>query len=260
MMKGKKTILFIVQNLDSLPAIMFVFVPYVIVRLKEAMIKKEKDKRTKFHSFLYEVLHKKYHVPLVLLFKLEVASFQDEKQHEPIVSKFLSRTKGKLFVDIGANLGRYTILLSKNYERVIAIEPEGNNMWFLKQNVKHAKVNNVTFQQCAVSDEDGEAFLYFGSHVGEHSIFRKQQFGGVKVQTRKLSSIIRDEQVDLIKMDVEGAEWSVLKGSEEILDRIRSWVIELHDVNRKKELEDWFADRGYSFKWLDDIHIYAFRC
>jgi hypothetical protein len=101
--------------------------------------------------------------------------------------------------------------------------------------------------------------LYFGSGIEDHSIFRKQQFGGRKVQTRKLSTIIKDEQVDLIKVDVEGAEWSVLKGAEESLDRIKSWVIELHDVSRKKELEKWFKDRGYLFKWLDDIHIYAYR-
>jgi len=259
-MKGKKTIFFIVQNLDILPAILFVFIPYVIVRLKEAAIKKEKSKRTQIHSFLYNVLYKKFHVPLVLVFNLEVAAFQDAKQHEPFVSNFLSKTRGKFFVDIGANLGRYSILLSKNYERVLAIEPDISNMWFLKQNVKHAKVNNVEFLQCAVSDENGEALLYFGSHAGEHSIFRKQQFGGRKVQTRRLSSIIRDEQVDLIKVDVEGAEWLVLKGSEKILPRIKSWVIELHDASRKRELEEWFTDRGYSFKWLEKIHIYAHRC
>jgi FkbM family methyltransferase len=258
-MKGKKTILFMWQNLDSLPVILFLFVPYVVVRLREAAIKKERSKRTPFHSFLYGVLHKRFHVPLILLFKLEVAAFQDEKQHEPLVSKFLSRTKGKLFVDIGANLGRYTILLGRNYERVIAIEPDINNMWFLKQNVKQAKINNVEFLQYAISDQNGEAFLYFGSHAGEHSIFRKQQSGGTKVQTRRLSSIIKEEQVDLVKVDVEGAEWLVLKGSEEILDKIKNWIIELHDSTRKNELDKWFTDRGYSFRWIDKNHIYAFR-
>jgi len=51
----------------------------------------------------------------------------------------------------------------------------------------------------------------------------------------------------------------VLKGSQTIMPRIKSWMIELHDTNRKNELEDYLSHEGYSTRWLDEKHIYAWR-
>jgi hypothetical protein len=55
----------------------------------------------------------------------------------------------------------------------------------------------------------------------------------------------------LVKLDVEGAEWLVLEGAEDIMPNIRQWVIELHDRGRKAQLEEYMQRHGYTCKWLD---------
>jgi len=59
----------------------------------------------------------------------------------------------------------------------------------------------------------------------------------------------------LVKVDVEGAEWLVLEGAKGMMNRIRSWLIELHDPIRKREIERRMAQHGYQHIWIDDHHI-----
>jgi hypothetical protein len=64
---------------------------------------------------------------------------------------------------------------------------------------------------------------------------------------------------ELVKIDVEGAEFLVLKGAEASLSakKIESIVIELHDRKRQKELEEILTKYDYRFRWLDGDHILA---
>lgn len=176
---------------------------------------------------------------------------------EPEVSSFLANVNGELFVDVGACFGRYTILLSENYKQVIAIEPEPRNMQILRANVKYAGLTNVQFLQCAVSDKDGHADLYLSSCDGCHTLCVKEHKRKVRVKTLTLASILRDRCVDLVKVDVEGAELLALKGVEPVVDKIKSWVVELHNLESKKELKEWFITHGYSIRWIEPNHIYA---
>lgn len=192
--------------------------------------------------------------------QIEATLFADPHRHEPEVSEFLYKTKGKLFVDVGANLGRYEILLSRNYERIIAIEPSLENISFLKRNVDNAKVKNVDFLRCAVTDKDGTATLFYGDHCASHSLIEQVTEGTEQVRTISLDTLLKKEDnVDLVKVDVEGAEWQVLEGSKEVLPRIKQWMIELHDLEQKARMTKLLEDEGYTVLWLDDKHVYARR-
>jgi FkbM family methyltransferase len=173
----------------------------------------------------------------------------------------LYRTKGKLFVDVGANLGRYEVLLGKNYERVIAIEPSPENMSFLKRNVANVKVKNIEFLQCAISDQNGTATLFYGEHCGAHTLIRTNlNVEGLQVKTVTLDTLLkREDNVDLVKVDVEGAEWEVLEGSKGVLPKIKKWVVEAHNLEQKGNIAKWFEDKGYAITWLDIKHVYAER-
>ena len=200
----------------------------------------------------------KLHIPL-LATKIESTLFKNPLSFETGVSNFLVNTSGELFVDVGAHAGRYTILLGDKYRQIIAIEPEPGNMQFLKSNVKYAGLTNVQFLRCAVSDKDGYADFYLETSSDTHSLQKCSGKGKIRVKTLTLMSVIQDRWTDLVKVDVEGAEWLVLKGAESLIDKIKSWVVELHNSERKKELREWFISHNYSVRWLDFNHIYAWR-
>lgn len=84
---------------------------------------------------------------------------------------------------------------------------------------------------------------------------------GRKLRAAPLSAILElEEEVDLVKVDVEGAEWLVLEGAEAIMPRIRRWVIELHEPSRKAELEHRMRQHGYNKNsWLDSAHLASQR-
>ncbi len=191
-------------------------------------------------------------------------------RHEPAVSSFLVNKHGYLFVDVGANLGYYSFLLYDNFEKIISVEPHPRNVALIERVKEKYNYNNVKVIPVAVSDKEGETRLYLGIHRGGHSLIRGHRMVSstkkyILVKTTTLSSLLKHlEEISLVKVDVEGAEWAALKGAEQNLDTIKSWVIELHDSKRKNKLEEWLTSHGYRFKWIDfegktTNHIYAWR-
>ena len=173
--------------------------------------------------------------------------------HERPVSSFLKSIQGNIFVDLGANYGYYSLLLHKNFKRTYAFEPIQSLFDELKLNL--SRFEDVVCINKAVSNTDGQKW--------------KSDYHGIEGETDTitLTSFFRNDQIDLIKMDVEGEEWKVLEGAKPIIDNIDSWLIELHDPNRKEEIEKWLVSNGYSIRWLDFAyrgsetanHIYAWR-
>ncbi len=181
--------------------------------------------------------------------------------HERAVSEFLSKQKGKLFVDVGANFGYYSFLLHDNFQEILAVEPHPFNLKVLtsyKQMYNYEKVKVVPL---AVGNHSGQINLYLGKHSGGHSILeeRMPKREHLTVNCETLSSIVEDRQVDLVKVDVEGAEWQVLSGAQPIMDKIKSWLIELHDLQRKKEMDERLSRYGYRTNWVDENHVYTWR-
>ena len=190
-----------------------------------------------------------------------------EKQVVELVKELF----GNLFVDIGANFGYYSIMLSNNFKEVLSIEPEPKNMSIVKRNTRN--IPNIRTLQVAIGESDGFSRLFLsptrpGAHATVpsgmddrvfHSAFPSGIKHSIRVKTLTLASMLRSKTADLIKVDVEGAEWEVLAGAREIMDKIQSWLIELHDIKRKKELESLMASYNYRCRWVDENHLYAKR-
>ena len=186
--------------------------------------------------------------------------------HEPEVSSFLLRkSAGKLFIDIGANHGYYSFLLHSNFERIIAIEPHPENLDILRVGKQVYGYPHVEVLPFAVDSSDGQVNLYIGCHSGGHSLFHYGRFiktgKFIKVSAKTLASVLADiaGDVDLVKLDVEGAEWHVLEGAKPVMNRIQSWLIELHDLTKKRHLEEFTSKLGYKYHWVNNNHLYAFR-
>jgi len=125
---------------------------------------------------------------------------------------------GSIVVDVGANIGYYTLLLAQKCRKVYAIEPEKNNFEILAKNVAENNLDNVVLLNVAagsrsetrrlVRDEDN-----FGNH-------RLSSGKGNIVEVVKLDEILKDEQkIDLIKIDTQGWEPEVIMGAIKIIAR-----------------------------------------
>jgi FkbM family methyltransferase len=152
--------------------------------------------------------------------------FAFREHYEPelgYLEEVLSR--GKTFVDVGACYGIYTLAASKivgKEGRVIAFEPAPRAFRVLQKNLELNCLKNVLAYPLALTERKGKAWLYRHPNVGCDSLGRDHSFTESKdeIATESLDNILRKisvDQVDVIKMDVQGAEELVLRGASKIL-------------------------------------------
>ena len=171
----------------------------------------------------------------------------------------------EVVVDVGANLGLFSCLAATNGLPVIAIEPLPANLRLLYQNVIDNDLLDVSIFPVALGSIPGIVPLY-GSGTGASLI--KGWAGAVQetlVAAQTLDSILSGAGVLgrrlLIKMDVEGAEQSVLSGAELAVaaDPAPVWMIEInfsehHPAGRNPDFEaifNIFWNAGYSCSSID---------
>ena len=172
-------------------------------------------------------------------------------------------TTGKnLVVDVGAHIGKYTVLAAKLSKNVLALEPNKENFKILKRNIKINGLKNVRVLRLAASNKNSKFKLYIGDSSGHHSISRKfkdyQIVSGVKLDS--LFKKLKVDKVDLVKIDVEGAEMQVLLGMKEYLrkKKIKNIIIEISSKNVGK-VKRFFEELGYSIRPLEGENFLV-RC
>jgi len=153
-------------------------------------------------------------------------------------------------VDIGANIGLQTVRLAQVFSEVHAFEPVVSNWECLFENTQN--IGNVTAHCCGISDRVEEleiSLLSSSNNSGAWSIVDFQNQSGVTTVSNKflpLDAILHDTSmdIDLIKIDVQGYEMPVLRGSEEILRRYSPVIlIEMHQNTH--EIIQFLTDMGY---------------
>ena len=185
--------------------------------------------------------------------------------HEDDIIKRFTPKEGDIVVDIGAHIGLYTIISSKRVGangKVVAIEAHPGNFEMLNSNIKLNQLTNVIPLNYAVYSKETKIKLYLPevesgftkyNTIMPNWINTQEKF--VEVNANTLDYLlqlneIRQEEVNWIKIDVEGAEFEVLKGATNVLSKSKDIAIlmELHGpphVYRPKVEE--FVDL-YNFK------------
>jgi FkbM family methyltransferase len=156
----------------------------------------------------------------------------------------LNFRKGMIFIDVGAHIGRYTVRAGLKAGRkgtIIAVEPNIDNYRLLRENISLNGLHNCLPLNIAAYRRDAKLALYTGNDSAKNSIKTDLGKGSQKVQARALDNVLREnsvEKVDLIKIDVEGAEYDVLKGLEETLEQDSPvLMVELLKKDEKKVLQ-----------------------
>jgi len=146
---------------------------------------------------------------------------------------------GDLFVDVGANVGLYSLLAAEVGCRVLAFEPDESNRAALERNIGiNSRQGTITVLPEAVSDHVGHVSF----RAGEDALARiaaDEDAGAVRIPCTTLDAVIGQELVAGLKIDVEGAEFRVLKGAERLL---RSRAIGLIQMECNQMSEENFGE------------------
>lgn len=169
--------------------------------------------------------------------------------------------------DIGANVGLYAVASARavgSAGAVVAFEPFARNLEFLRRHKELNALDHLRIVEAAVFDRCGPLRMQLGDSPSE---FHVSDDGGIEVEAISLDSWWREHDPrppDIVKIDVEGAEASVLRGGREVLARRRPLIyLALHgDEPRarcREILEGWAyrltpldgaADAGASAEWF----------
>lgn len=185
--------------------------------------------------------------------------------YEPHLTAVFERycRPGMTVVDVGANLGYFSLLASKLVGpagRVVALEPNSENCRLLLSSLRLNGLSNVDLLPVAADERPGWA--YYATHVGSNGGLVDDdnllsRFGTV-VPTFRLDDLV-DRKVDFLKMDVEGAEGRVVRGATRIIEKDRPIVTTelkeemLQRVSGRSVADylGYFGDLGYLPTLLD---------
>jgi len=160
-------------------------------------------------------------------------------------------------VDIGANIGVYTVLASEKVGgegKVVAIEPEPKNYSQLLENIKLNNFHNVIPQNIALTDHEGFEKLYLHSFGDPSLVFQGDKNSYIKVPVKTLDNLLEEldlKRIDIIKIDAEGSEVPILKGAEKTLKanpNIKIIVAAEHYPSEIEEVRQFLNDRGFKTK------------
>ncbi|MEW5796887.1 MAG: FkbM family methyltransferase [Candidatus Zixiibacteriota bacterium] len=195
----------------------------------------------------------------------------DQEPEFLVVSRLVR--PGDCVIDIGANIGTYTVLLSTlvgAQGHVFAVEPVPVTFEILCSNIRRLKLQNVTAMSLAVSDHAGRVVMAIPHYpAGGENYYEASVVGSgngvapglrsVEVEAHTLDSLLKahDKPIQFIKVDVERHELACLRCAvETIASSQPSWLVEVsgdpddpfapaHEVMR------FMDDHGYQIFWFD---------
>lgn len=161
-----------------------------------------------------------------------------------------------LAIEVGSNIGALTVPLSRHCQQVMAFEPFPENYGLLIENLIQNNVENVYPYCCAISSVNGKTSVPEITALG-HTNFGAIEIGNGtrEVSMRSLDSIILDElklerKIKFIKIDAEGNELDILKGSARLIARDRPILYVENDRQEKSaELVGFLLDLNYRLFW-----------
>jgi FkbM family methyltransferase len=174
---------------------------------------------------------------------------------EPMVTALFQHLvkQNHTIIDVGANIGYFSLLSSRlvgPQGRVLAFEPEAHNFSLLQQTITHNAISNILPYPVALSNYNGVGTLYIGAYSGNHSMLNKTQ-RPIQIRCRTLDNVVSERainEVDVLKIDVEGVEPQVLEGATTMLE-----AHAIHHIIMEYNPSAWVTKDGL-LKVLDEAY------
>lgn len=193
--------------------------------------------------------------------------------HEPHLQKIIRDyvATGDTVYDIGANVGYVSLSLAKRVGpggRVIAFEPLPRNVASFRENIKINSLINIQLLEFAASDRSGEAVIRITENLSMASlVWHRNNPTAVEfaIKTVSIDELIESGSLGcpkFVKIDVEGAEGSVLKGMRRTLAAAKPVLfVECSEMGRKTA---WFllqelgyrCQSAYTRQWVNEFEDY----
>ena len=131
--------------------------------------------------------------------------------------------EARVVVDVGANIGWYSLLAAKSGALVYAFEPEAINFDLLMKSLELNGFENILAFPYVICDRDGETWLTItdSDNKGTHSTVIDVGKHRLRVPCWKLDSLFPKQTIDILKIDAEGAEPEVLMGAQQLIKEKR---------------------------------------
>jgi FkbM family methyltransferase len=199
----------------------------------------------------YKVLYtdnKEYHTLKREIWGEDIYYFDTEKENP-------------LIIDIGSHIGISVLYFKSIYpnSQIIAFEPNPYSFEILKENVSMNNLCNVSLINKAVHSHSGIKDFYIpmdNEYWSSNSAFisgswtGKERMKKISVESTTLNEYM-DRDIDMLKIDIEGSELSILKEHKKILDKVQNICVEYHPVKNSKP-----EDLLNILKPIFDIEIY----
>lgn len=159
--------------------------------------------------------------------------------------------KDDLFVDIGANVGVYTVLASANcLAESISCEPVKESREDLIKNLELNQISSlVEVRPVGVSDKAGEAFFTSEEGPKNHIV----DSGGAAIKVETLDQIVKDRTPILLKIDTEGHDYQVLLGADKLL-RNPSLEVVFVELWRQRKVHELLLSYGFKGVVYDPVN------
>ncbi len=196
------------------------------------------------------------------------AEIRETGFYEPSCSQVLLKElrPGMNVIDAGANIGYYSVLFSQAVGEtgtVFAFEPDIRCMSLLRHNIAQNHCRNIQVIERCLSDRDGSVSFYISGHTAMSSLTQENVLAARQVTSASttIDTIMKEKgnpHIDLIKMDIQGAELRCLQGAADTLQRnpdirllIEFWPEGLKRAGTNPvDLLRFLTDRGFSIRCI----------
>jgi FkbM family methyltransferase len=161
------------------------------------------------------------------------------------IQEWFQCPKDGVFIDVGANIGRYVIQLADKVDKIIAFEPSPDTFKTLNKNIELNKISNVETYQVALWNKDETLDFHIYPSSGSNSvnlissiIVKKIMVQGKRFKTLIDKGIVKINRLDLVKIDIEGSEYEAIQGMEVILKTYYPrMIVEIKEQNENKVIK-----------------------